>query len=225
VARAVSLRAIREQARARADMASSEFVTDSELNGYVSSSYAELYNALIQSGGDYFLASTDIAVTAATDTYDLPEGFYKLRGVDVDFGDGAIEAEPFVFAERNAYPGATAALGSYTATIWYYPAPPVFVGDDQSVDGVAGWEEYVVLGAAIKCLLKEESDVRELAALQQAKLAEILSTAGTRDAGRPDRVTDVYATNNLDYDGASAKVRYRLWGGSQIRLIAYRVSA
>ena len=47
----ITLAELRTQARNRADMESSEFVTDTELTDYINSSIAELHDILIQSYG------------------------------------------------------------------------------------------------------------------------------------------------------------------------------
>ena len=63
--------------------------------------------------------------------------------------------------------------------------------DGDSLDGVNGWEELVVLDAARKALLKEESDTsgveREIAML----VGRIEVEAQNRDAAAPATVSDV----------------------------------
>lgn len=59
------------------------------------------------------------------------------------------------------------------------------------IDGVAGWEEYIVIDAAIKCKDKEESDVTVLAARKVEKKKEIEGISANRDTGAPARVADV----------------------------------
>lgn len=62
-------------------------------------------------------------------------------------------------------------------------------------DGVNGWEEYIVVDAAMKCLQKEESDVSVLMAEKSALKQRIEAMASNRDAGKPERITDVNAQN------------------------------
>lgn len=57
---------------------------------------------------------------------------------------------------------------------------------------VWGWEEYVVVDAAIKCLTKEESDTSALQAAKAALYQRIVDTGAHRDAGNPSVITDVY---------------------------------
>lgn len=63
-----------------------------------------------------------------------------------------------------------------------------------------GWEEYVTIDAAVKCLQKEESDVSMLLAQKQALIDRIENMAANRDAGEPERVTDIQRMND-DLDG------------------------
>ncbi len=81
-------------------------------------------------------------------------------------------------------------------------AIPVQVFDyNTTIDGVAGWEEYIVIDAAIKCKDKEESDVSVLAARKNEKKKEIESIAENRDPGTASRVADVQS-NGYNSDGS-----------------------
>ena len=67
------------------------------------------------------------------------------------------------------------------------------VADSDAMDGVNGWEEYVVLDAAIKSLLKDES-YEKVNALEQRKgmmLRRIQDIMSERDSGAAARVNDV----------------------------------
>lgn len=54
-----------------------------------------------------------------------------------------------------------------------------------------GWEEYGVLDAAIKAVVKEESDPSALMAQKAQLMARIRGAAADRDSGEPARVVDV----------------------------------
>jgi len=77
--------------------------------------------------------------------------------------------------------------------IWYYPAPQKMLLPQDRIDGRAGWDEWVVKDAAMKCLVKEESI--EQAASMKALRDEIFKRfeihAAERDATQPERVRDV----------------------------------
>ena len=53
-----------------------------------------------------------------------------------------------------------------------------------------GYEEYVVVDAAIKCLQKEESDVQMLMVQKQQLKERIENAASNRDQGEPTAITD-----------------------------------
>jgi hypothetical protein len=220
----MTLAEIRTQARQRADMVVSQFVTDAELNGWINSSLAELYDLLIQKyGDDYFVELYSFSTGNGVDRYDLPTNFYKLLGVDLfltgnDPDQGAITLRPFTFAERNRYATANAQTwlgitnlryrlsgsklwltptpqGEQTIRLWYVPRVVPLVNDADVADGVSGWLEYVVVDVAIKAMQKEESDVSVLLAQKVALIQRIESAAENRDAGSPATVADVQSTS------------------------------
>lgn len=109
-------------------------------------------------------------------------------------------------------PGTTiTAVGSNTITL-SLPAlstqsgVPLQIFDyNTQIDGIAGWEEYIVIDAAIKCKDKEESDVSVLAGRRQEKKAEIEGMAANRDPGSAaktaDVQTDIWNNGNGNGDG------------------------
>jgi hypothetical protein len=120
----MSLAAIRLSAKQRADRVNSQFVTDSEWNGYINKAMFELYDLLVTVYEDYFLA-TPIQFTAdgSTFLYPLPNGsntftnsltgttftprpFYKLSGVDLALNNATnafVTVNKFNFADRNRF--------------------------------------------------------------------------------------------------------------------------
>jgi hypothetical protein len=210
-----SLATIRATIRQRADMVYSTFVADAELNGWINSSAFELYDVLVQKfGADYYVTSLD-AATDGGETVPLPAAFYKLLGVDVLDGDWR-PLRPFNFGERHRHsPAGLSALryrlagnalwlnptpaAKLSLRIWYVPRLAALVDDTDTLDGVSGWEEYVVVDCAIKAKRKEESDVSVEMAQKAALLARIESAAANRDAGSPATVVDVYGDSPRDW--------------------------
>jgi hypothetical protein len=88
--------------------------------------------------------------------------------------------------------------GAYNIIVNYVSVPPILVNDTDTFDGIAGWEQYTVADAAIKCALKDEAfDL--IAALTQVKGAvgaRIEKMASEHDAGQADRVQDVTKVND-----------------------------
>jgi hypothetical protein len=224
----VTLLSLRTSARQRADMVNSQFVTDSEVNGYVNASLQELHDLLISAfGNDYQTKSVTFATQQGVDTYPLASSpisaadFYKLLGLDQQVGSLWFNLQPFSFRERNRFqyglytynywgryyrykvigsslvlaPMPTAAV---TLRLWYAPVCPVLAADGDTYDDVDGFSEYVVVDAAIKCLLKEESDVSAHMARKQELLQRIQTMAENRDAGEPMTIGDIYDLGPLD---------------------------
>lgn len=210
---ATTLAQFRTRTRQRADMENSTFVSDSELNGYINQSITELYDLLVASNSEYFLSSTTSTVASGDSTITLPSDFYKLRGVDFYLGGRWCDLEQFNFNERNLdsttysfagtqvkyrLQGSTLkfipednASGQYR--IWYTPIPTALSSDSDSFDGINGWEEYVVVDAAIKCLIKEESSTNELMQIKAQLAKRISDMSAKRDSAKPKTITDTGA--------------------------------
>lgn len=235
MATTMTLAELRTAVRQRADMVNSQFVTDSELTSYVNQSIFELYDLLVQKYGDnYYVANPHTFSTSnGTDQYALPSDFYKLLGVEVAVSGGQdsyITMKPFNFSARNrySYPGISGYLGIYnlqyrlngnnlflmpspqggqTVRVWYVPKMTTLSADGDTLEGISGWTEYVIIDAAIKCMQKEESDVTVLMNQKQAMIGRIEAAAENRDAGSPATVSD-QSTNGYYWGGNDGG-----WGG------------
>jgi hypothetical protein len=215
----VTLQYLRQLAQERADRVNSQFVTLPEWNSYISESYKELYDLLIQKyGDDYYVANTYTWTTDGSSVlYPLPADFYKSLLVEVALNpsdnNSWITLRTFQRVQQNLwnYPNVYTFYGitnlryridgnnlhivpistaGQTLRMWYAPRPARLVNDTQIVDGVSGWEEYIIVDAARKALAKEESDTSWLVAEKQALIARIESAAENRNAGDPERVSD-----------------------------------
>lgn len=222
----ITLAELRTQSRQRADMENSNFVSDSEYNANINASLAELHDILISAyGEDYYIEDFDFSAVANQSEYDLPDNFYKLRGVDVKLNTAGqaeyYSVRRFNFNERNRFAQqglwqinglpfiryrlvgsklkfSPAPDQNTEVKIWYIPKSVVLVNDTDEFDDINGYAEYVIVDAAIKALNKEESDVSVLMAQKEALRQRIISMAQNRDAGEPESVSDIYAEND-DY--------------------------
>jgi hypothetical protein len=207
---------LRTRAKRRADRENSSFVSDAEWNDYLNEEVAFLHNLLVMAYEDYCLSSTDISVVSGTATYSLPADFFKERGVEIVGSDFTTTLRQFRFRERNrmqttpyrAYMdvddsryqilGANLRLiptpsASCTLRLWYTPQATVLDDDADTVDFavVSGWEAMVVVGTAIRALMKEEADVSQLAAEKAGAIEEIKRNAASRATGDVKRIVDV----------------------------------
>lgn len=105
-----------------ADMQNNQFVGTVEANTYINQSYYELYDLLVTTYEDYYLAPQASFLTGANQqAYPLPDGqtsfldqnnnsfvpppFYKMMGVDdsLDAANARVTLHKFNFIERNRY--------------------------------------------------------------------------------------------------------------------------
>ena len=216
----LTLAQLRTATRQRSDMVNSQFVTDPEFNSYINQSYFELYDLLVSKYGDnYYVAPPHIITTDGTNyLYNLPTNpkLYKLLGVDLALSnqqDSYVTIRPFEFIDRNRYavPNFQSFYGltnlryrlngnqiwftpipaaNQTIRLWYIPRMNELVLDTDTVDGISGWTEYIIVDAAIKAMQKEESDVSALMAQKQMLIKRIDAMAESRDAGSPAKVSD-----------------------------------
>jgi hypothetical protein len=226
MARTVSLLELRTQSRQRADKVGSGYILDSELNTYINQSISELYDLLVGAyGNDYFLSNTTFPISVYQNEYALPGDFYKLAGVDLYLNQSRfITLKPFNWNERGrfqdgsnwaaiiAIQGPRYHIGGQSITfnptptinatvkMWYVPVALKLQGDNDTFDGINGWEEFVVIDAAIKMLQKEESDVTVLAIQKKAIIERINTMAENRDEGHSFRVGDVQRMWNEDLE-------------------------
>lgn len=217
MAKAVTLLVVRTAVRQMADMVGSTFCSDTEIDGYINRAYGELYDLLVEKFGEEFNLSTSTSATVADQNdYALPATFYKLRGIDLSEGTDYVSLRRFALAERNtrkngsnrdiryALAGANVRLipappAGRTIRFWFVPAYTTLTVDADTFDGINGWEEYVIVDAAIRCLQKEESDVSVLFAQKQALKQRIEAAASSRDSGSPRRVLDVDAVDDEEW--------------------------
>lgn len=224
---------IRLASQQRADRVNSNFITMPEWNQMINQSMYELYDLLITTYADYYLApAMTFTADGSTYLYPLPNGtnysgvaaFYKMMGVDLCLNtanNAWVTINKFNFIDRNkfVYPNTASTIygvfnlqyrvmgsniefiptptGGQQIRIWYVPRlPQLLLDTDITTSSVSGWIEYVIVDAAIKALQKEESDVSVLMAQKAALKMRIEESASNRDAGAPDKISDVRSNSN-----------------------------
>jgi len=218
----LTLAELRTAARQEADKENDFHVSEAELTRYINVAIAELYDMLVSAyGNEYFTKQGTPFQTNNGNTYPLPADFYKMTGVDVNYSPGnkPIALKPIPFHERNFYrvPGPRIPYqlkymivgndivlvpnpnSGYTITLWYIPKCTYLVNDNDTFNGYNGWEEYVIVWAAIKMLAKEESETSELHGQLEMLKRRINMMAENRDAGEVAKITDVTPINEWGY--------------------------
>lgn len=217
-----TLSQLRTMCRQKADMETSQFVSDSELTGLINLSLTELYDLWVRAyGEDYFIADPfSISVVPGTADYSLPSTFYKMRGVDARIGSSGqwYSLKPFNFNERNrnqdiavdlmAGPNLRYKLfgnkirfsptpnSNTNVQVWFIPQFAFLVNDSDVFTDINGSIEYVILDVAIKMLLKEESDPSALMNQKLAIQQRLQNMAANRDLGQSLSVSDIYSENS-----------------------------
>lgn len=89
-----------------------------------------------------------------------------------------------------------------TYVLWYVPTMPALVQPTDTIDQywltINGWQEYVILDAAIKAMIKEESnDTAQLLMMQKKDLgARIIRESMPRDISQPKAIQDMARVRN-----------------------------
>ncbi len=147
----------------------------------------------------------------------VPKPFYKMNGVDVGLSNNNnawFTLQKFNWNDRNnfVYPQLNSTiLGVFNMSyrvmgsniefipvpsanqfvrLWYIPRVTQPLADNDILDGISGWTEYVIIDAAIKAMQKEESDCQVLGVQKAAIIQRIEDAAANRDVGSADTVTD-----------------------------------
>lgn len=218
----VTLLSIRTACKSQSDNVGQSFDGDSEWNQFIQEGYSELYGKIVTAfGNDYFTQGTS-PYTFTTDginsLFALPDGsgafpaFFKLLGVDLKIQGGNnqfLTLKPFSFADRNKYAAfnQTVPMAGQTIRVHYVPRLTLPTQDSDTIDGVNGWESWMIVYACMKAAVKEESDATayftQMGAIEKRLDAEIEN----RDAGMPARIVDVYGRT-------AAGMGYRLNGNN-----------
>jgi len=209
--------AIISKIRNLADIVGSQFITDTELLGYLSISYSKLYSELVTSGQGYYLSTANIDLVTGIKSYGLPTDIYKLLGVDYDNGSSIISLRPFNFKERNKYSSAgnpvaynlagnnliltpTPSVTKTAGVVLYYA--PTFTEITATTDMIAlpvdGMEAYLIWESVANCQAKEEGD----STFARQKLIDAYNdfkrALSPRDEGECSKVIDVM-NSELDF--------------------------
>ena len=182
--------------------------------------------------GNYPLPDGSLSfLNTATNTTTVAPALYKLVGVDcgVAVGNNAWVTLPrYNWIDRNkfVYPQLQAnALGVFNLSyrqmgnqlffiphpsagqyiqVWYVPQLSQMLQDTDMLSfSISGWVEYVIVDAAIKALVKEESfDQANILQGVKNMLAErIETTAANRDVGQPNVVSNTRANTGFSEGG------------------------
>lgn len=232
---AIELQTIRERIKARTDNQYTDgFITDAEVDGLINLHYKELYE-LLQFAGPHRVETPETITADGSSDYALPVDVYSILTVHriEDDGTRILLARHDHRLKPNALRPAAAdtyriaggmriefdpvpASGDYLVT--YIPIPPDLVDDDDTLDGVLGWEEFVVLAASVDVMVKEAVDpamIGHVTGQLERIRARIRTAAKAAEMSEAPRIVDVRGGNCYSPDTGhrgAYPVRWPWWG-------------
>lgn len=212
-----TLASLRQAAYDLFDEGLQNYIQIPEMNRYINSAFAELYNWLVASGEDYFFTEVTGSFANGTTDFALPADFQKVvkmfvlpqytplrRLMPSEYRNmSSVSSAPLMYG--NMYgPKGYLLMGNFLRmvgqfspndqfSLWYVPVCTQLVNDTDTWNFpyVAGWPQYVVTRAAIKARIKEESDPTELRNELALIKADIETDMQNRDLGQTRHVVDV----------------------------------
>jgi hypothetical protein len=226
LAKSVTLASVRTLARLYADErpggASGVFINDTEANSLVNLAIGELYDLLVSARGHehYETEDTSILTVAGTPNYQI--SYYQLLSVHLRWSATSLEEvkalnnigdrHHFVNGNASWAEGSTKAFRLKGDILEFFPTPTAatqvvlrkivpftdLTNDNQTFDGVNGWDRLVALRVAIEMRTIAGQAHSFLASLYQQERERVEELAGQLAANHVAKIRDV------DPDGLSA---------------------
>ena len=244
--RTLNVDSLVERVREITDLKDTQFVTDDEIGHYLNRAYKSLYNEIVEANEDYFTKT--IRFRSITNELVLPLDFYKLRAIDLYYGNFFYTLSPVALRERESYQFSSSFYrpynvrgcsdlyryniegdkitfysqlrGSESDFIMHYVPKPKTLGEGARLP--EGWENYIILKAAVMCRVKEESSYRELAMLAEEELNRVRKLCVERDHTQPETIIDVNEeVAPLSYGELGAQLLSSLEGVTENTLLPY----
>jgi len=198
VPRAVTLGQLKTRSLRLAGLSGSQFDSGSELSDLANTHIPEVLATLSKAGPPEYQSLTFQLTTVAGQlayplaTYVQDFGWlgevYSLETVD---SSGIQQRRPVRSINPRERLAFSAPSGLCTIEIEYTPLPPVLVNDNDSFDGLFGYDELVVSLMARDMCIKQRQDFAGIQTKINELRARIASEATTRDKGQPQHIADV----------------------------------
>lgn len=191
---------IADQADIAGSVAVSSRYTPSQLNRYINQAIQRFREKISNEGAQHYLTSTTGTLTAgATSPYpfgtlDLSSAspaVVRIYGIDVTIDDDVRSLEHVPFSDRTRFGGPDdtgepcawanyetdkvaifpASDAAYTYVAWYLPVLADLSSDNDTFDGVAGWEDFIVWEVVCRLLAKDQHPNAYQAAVNERERA------------------------------------------------------
>lgn len=180
---------LRDRAKRRAEMQNSQYIDDDEWNFYLDDASAELHDLCLSSDPRCFSKIYEFPTVVDAERYPIPDDYYLLHAaycVDnagrriyplrkINMHQIGYEANAFYYVFIGNGPYGYDIIGN---EFWLYPRPKAvrqmqfvyapqyerFTDDNSTLDYPTfnGWEQFVVVSAAIFAKTREETDTTML---------------------------------------------------------------
>lgn len=212
MSRTFTVSQIKEQIRERCDMQRSRFIGDGELLNYINQSHAALWDLFVNKFEGFGINSVSFSTSTTYDTYQLPPALLRIEKVELNHNGNWRTVKsvpyarinevgtqssgtglPFYYARKGLYQMVLkpAPAAVHSCRISYVERAPTLSEDDQLIDGINGWEQYIIVDCAIKCSDKEERDVSVLMAEKNDLIRRINESMGNRDESDSHGIRDI----------------------------------
>jgi hypothetical protein len=196
-------------------METTNFVTDTEIAGFLDIAHGNAYNTIVKANEAYFVTPTTLAVTNSLAS--LPSDCYKVVSVESTINGQLVTLRRFNFQERNRYNTTSVFYTRYqykycitgnslmfkpensnlSVTLYYVPYPTTITSSSSIDLPIASWYEFMVYSAVADCLSKEQSDTSYALNRMAKALKDIEEQVANRDESEPESVVNVYQQNTI----------------------------
>lgn len=222
MARTVTLADLVTELEERADIQNDQSIAAAEKVRLINKGITDLYDELVAAAPpDYYLKDFAITTTGDEAGYVLPDDFFKIRRVQVKLS-GSTERRSLTPMQPDERVVLTPSTGA-SIVLEYIPVAPTLVLDADTFDGVNGWDELIVLWAAVKVFQKKRLPIGDLAGQYQQMMARIRANA-YQDPGSPPMIQRASLRRGFFPWSGAAQVAgyYRLRGlGAERKLEIY----
>jgi hypothetical protein len=217
-------------------MESSTFVSDAEMLRYISASYTDLYDQLVRSDPERYRKEQTFTGDGSTTKFAVESDYYGTIDISYDTDQsGRSSLRRAYGSEMNKYRGNQTAVAGVWAPVYntttpstekiellptpnsgdtythtYIVAPADLTTAADVVNGISGWEEYIVIDCAIKCRTKEETPTGDLERALERFTKRLQEMRYNRDAANAGHIIN---TRGDDREGFywDYFTHYRYW--------------
>lgn len=217
----------RAQRKAEMPTGSSDYVILQEWIDYLNEGSTELLELIYASSADFNVTGTTLVANGVSSSYSLPDDYLQMRWIDCVNGTQRGRVQRFTTPNRNTYRNSNGLFGSGNgygtgyvyrtqgnSSIQIYPTPPsgetfeinyaprgtIYTTGSLAtqIDGINGWESYIVVATALNALIKEGIEFEKINLLKSQKneqLKRIIDQVTKLENDGTDKMTWIQPEN------------------------------